>query len=177
MPDIYTHPNGYTVKRDDRGVRLAITSNTGYSSTWIDNPKVDALRDYLLHELGLWLDEETGLVVLNGTWADLGNAVAAKVYDGRVTRWGRPGNAEPNPRDEAVARYLATLVPPPREPQLGEVWRVTRVDGSECNALVDAWTTGAPVWRTESGGDPIAAYPPSRRRILIEADGTVVSDE
>ena len=25
MPDNYTHPNGYTVKRDDRGVRPAIT--------------------------------------------------------------------------------------------------------------------------------------------------------
>ena len=71
----------------------------------------------------------------------------------------------------------ATLTPPPREPQEGEVWRITLEDGSECNALVGVVPTGAPViWRTAGGGVLLDTCP-ADRRLLVEADGTVISDE
>lgn len=174
MPDIYTHPNGHTVERDDRGVRLAITSNTGYTSTWIDNPKADALRDYLLDELGLWRDGETGALVVTDSWD---GKTAAVIYKGESLSGMYP-YWDAGLEDDAVARWRATLAPPPSEPKPGEVWRVTLGDGSEYNALVGVWATGDLVWRADGGWTvPIGAYPPDRRRLLVEADGTVVSDE
>jgi len=174
MSDTYTHPNGYTVKRDDRGVHLAITSDAGRTITWIDNTKADALRDFLLDELGLWRDEETGALVVTDSWD---GKTAAVIYKGESLSGMYP-YWDAGLEDDAVARWRATLTPPPRKPKPGEVWRLTLEDGTEYNALVGVLATGGLVWRADGGWFvPIDAYPPDRRRLLVEADGTVVSDE
>ena len=176
MPDTYTAPNGYTVKRDDRGVRIAITTDAGYTSTWIDNPRADAIRAFFLAELGLWHDEETGALVVTGSW----NGTAARVVllDGKCAH-GVVDADNPCLYDKIVTRWRATITPPPREPQPGEVWRITLEDGTEQNALVWGGILGYAVQRFVwgPGGVLVDDMPADRRRILVEADGTVVSDE
>ena len=173
MPDIYTHPNGWTIERRNGG--LVATDPDGNVGYGILPDGVTALRDYLLAELGLWRDPETGLIVM--TKADARDGLRRVIDPDNPEHTGWRGGGDFDARDRAVARYLATIAPPPREPKSGEVWRVTLDDGSECNALVYTWDTGS-VWRSGNGWTvPISAYPPDRRRLLVEADGTVVSDE
>lgn len=172
MPDIYTHPNGYTVQRDDRGVRIAITSDAGYTSTWIDNPRVDALRDYLLDELGLWRDEQTGALVVTHSWDGTSATVIYKgeSLSGMYPYW------DAGLEDDAVARWRATLTPPPREPQSGEVWRIMFPEGQERNALVSC-VDGMTAFRWGGDWHPVDEWPADRRRLLVEADGTVVAGD
>jgi len=168
MPDIYTHPNGYTVQRNsDGGVSLLRDDWYTHSAPG----EVEALRDFLLDELGLWCDEETGALVVTGSWD---GQTAAVIYKGESLSGMYP-YWDAGLEDDAVARWRATVTPPPREPQPGEVWRLTLEDGTEYNALVGVLATGGLVWRADGGWFvPIDAYPPDRRRLLVEADGTVV---
>ena len=171
MSDIYRHHNGYTVTRRD-GDDTRIESNSG-DYILLDKDEVKAMRDFFLSELGLWCDEETGALVMTGSW----NGAAARVIFPDGDAEGYTAAEHPDRYDQVVIRWRATLAPPPRVPQPGEVWRVTLEDGSECNMLVGVIPTGAPIWRSKSGWAPIDTYPPAHRRILADANGTVVSDE
>ena len=72
----------------------------------------------------------------------------------------------------------ARETPESREPKPGEAWRLTLSDGSECSAVVCTGPSGAYEWWMSVGWVvPIDVYPPSRSRILVEADGTLVSNE
>lgn len=170
MSDKYTHPNGYAVTDTPHPGGLYVTG-VDEATTWLIKDEVEALRDFFLDELGLWRDPETGLLVLTGTWANLGDGGVASVYDGDVVRRGFP-NAAITPSDHAVARWCASLAPQPREPKPGEVWRITLEDGTERTALVD---TDEFNWVSDLIA--IADIPADRRRLLVEADGTVVADD
>ena len=172
MPDIHTHPNGYTVQRNSVGASI-VNRGEDYK-TPLNADQVDALRDYLLDELGLWRDDETGALVVTGSW----DGTARVIFPDGDHALGILDGDAPDRYDAVVARWRAALAPPPREPKPGEVWRITLDDGSECNALVGVVPTGAPViWRTAGGGVLLDTCPADRRRLLVEADGTVVSDE
>ena len=172
-PVITTAPNG---ERNARrwGWVEAEAIPKGDLTTCPTNPKVDALRDYFLAELGLWRNEETGALMVTSSW----DGTARVIFPDGDHALGLLDNDAPDRYDAVVTRWRATLTPPPREPQPGEVWRITLDDGSEYNALVGVVPTGAPViWRTAGGGVLFDTYPADLRRLLVEADGTVVSDE
>lgn len=162
MPNIHTYHNGCVVTHLDGDV-LSIESESGYCALTKD--ETDALRDFFLNELGLWRDEETGMLVLTNTWGRLNSGSAAMIYDGRTTRWGYPDETKPNRYDKAVARWRDTITQPPREPKPGEVWRITLEDGSETNAVAGY------------GRYDVSCIPTDRRRLIVEADGTVCGDE
>ena len=173
-PVITTAPNGERNARRWGWVEGEVIPK-GDLTACPTNPKVDALRDYLLGELGLWRDEETGALVLTGSWDSSGAYVLP--VEGRPVYGISTVDVE-GLSDAVVTRWRATLAPPPREPQPGEVWRITLEDGTEYNALVGVLATGGLAWRADGGWFvPIDAYPPDRRRLLVEANGTVVSDE
>ena len=176
MSDMYPNPHDYTVKRDEEGVRITFDSDTAYTSTWFVNPITDALRDFFLGEMGLWRDPETGLLVLTGTWANLGDGGVASVYDGDAVRRGFP-NAAITPSDHAVARWCASLAPQPREPKPGEVWRITFPYGETRNAVAVDWPEGIGFRHGDDQATLASDIPADHRRILVEADGAVVSDE
>lgn len=174
MPDTYTHPNGYTVQcNSDGGVSFLRDDWYTHSAPG----EVEALRDFLLDELGLWRDKETGALVLTNTWARLATGSAAVIYDGSATRWGYPDKTKPDRYDKAVARWRATLTPPPREPKPGEVWRIDAGNWGERNAIVLQLSGGNVFGWGGPKPLPVADIPSDRRRLLVEADGTVVSDE
>ena len=165
-PVITTAPNG---ERNARrwGWVEAEAIPKGDLTACPTNPKVDALRDFFLHELGLWRDDETGALVVTGSWSGAG----ATVIDGAQVRVGW-AIVDGDP----VTRWRATLTPPPREPQPGEVWRITFPEGQERNALVSC-VDGMTAFRWGGDWHPVDEWPADRRRLLVEADGTVVSDE
>ena len=174
MPDTYTHPNGYTVERDSMGASI-VNRGEDYK-TPLNADQVDALRDFFLAELDLWRDPETGALVLTNTWIALGISSGAVVYDGSVASWGYPDKAKPDRYDAAVARWRATLTPPPHEPQPGEVWRITFPEGQERNALVSC-VDGMTAFQWDGDWHPVDGWPADCRRLLIEADGTVVAGD
>ena len=160
MPDYYTHPNGHTITHRDGGV-VRIESDAG-EQTYLGKDETAALRDFLLADLGLWRDDETGALVMTGSWDSSGAYVLP--VEGRPV-YGLCTTNIADLADAVVTRWRATLTPPPREPKPGEVWRITLADGSECNAVVG------------DGRFRVSCIPTDRRRLLVEADGTVVSDE
>ena len=164
MHDTYTHSKGWTIKRNDSG--LTLDRPDGVLSYFFPfGNSYDALRDFFLNELGLWRDEETGMLVLTSTWDKTDAGSAAMIYDGRATRWGYPDETNPGRYDKAVARWRDTITTPPREPKPGEVWRITLEDGSETNAVAGY------------GRYDVSCIPTDRRRLIVEADGTVCSNE
>ena len=170
MPDIYTHPNGHTVQRNSMGASI-VNRGEDYK-TPLNADQVAAL----LNKLGLWCDPETGALIMTGSWN--GAVHCARVFfpDGNAD--GYADAKHPDRYDQVVARWRASLVPPPREPKLGEVWRITLDDGTSRNVLVREYATGAVCFEDGSGGGwYVSGFPADRRRLLVEADGTVVSDE
>ena len=163
MPNMhytYTHSKGWTAKRDYFGLTLDRPDGVlSYFFPFGDG--YDALRDFFLNELGLWRDEESGALVMTGSW----NGAAARVIFPDGNAEGYTAAEHPDRYDQVVIRWRATLTPPPREPQPGEVWRITLADGSETNAVVG------------DGRFRVSCIPPDRRRLIVEADGTVCSDE
>lgn len=169
MPDTYTHPNGTTITNLD-GTVLSIESESGYYALTKD--ETDTLRNYLLAELGLWRDEETGAPVV--TSCGLGSSDRRHRRRTGPSRLGHVDD-EPDFADEAVARWRATLTPPPREPKPGEVWRIELDDGTERNAIVDPAGELFSAW--VRGSMPVTGIPADRRLLLVEADGTVVTGD
>ena len=173
-PVITTTPNGERNARRWGWVEAEVIPK-GDLTACPTNPKVDALRDYLLGELGLWRDEETGALVLTGSWDSSGAYVLP--VEGRPVYGISTVDVE-GLSDAVVARWRATLAPPPREPQPGEVWRITDTNGSERNAVVVRKHASLLVFQDGDGGWYVSSIPADRRRLLVEADGTVVvSDE
>lgn len=174
MSDHYTHTNGHTITHRDGGI-VRIESTAG-DYTYLAKDETDALRDYLLGELGLWRDDETGALVVTGSWDGSSARVIALPDDGDDHVYAPPlgilDSDAPDRYDAVVTRWRATLAPPTREPQPGEVWRITLEDGTERTALVD---TDEFNWVSDLIA--VADIPSDRRRILAEADGTVVSDD
>ena len=119
MPDTYTHPNGHTVSRDTCGsIRGEHDAGPGF---WFLKEGADALRDFFLDELGLWRDEETGALLLTGSWDGRWARVVLPTGDSDD---GDTISGAPDQYDTVAARWRATVTPPPREPQPGEVWRI-----------------------------------------------------
>ena len=170
-PVITTAPNGERNARRWGWVEGEVIPK-GDLTACPTNPKVDALRDFFLAELGLWLDEETGALVVTESWDGTSATVIYKgeSLSGMYPYW------DAGLEDDAVARWRATLTPPPREPKPGEVWRITFPEGQERNALVSC-VDGMTAFRWGGDWHPVDEWPADRRRLLVEADGTVVSDE
>ena len=185
MTNTYTHPNGYTVKRTaDGGLRVFLGAT---DSTWHSLDATATLRDFFLAELGLWRDDETGALVVVDSWSE-DRQGASVIYSGctwiaqrlsRMPDWDREllGDVATE-LDGIITRWRATITPPPREPQSGEVWRITLEDGTSRNVLVQEYATGAVCFEDGSdGGWYVSGFPADRRRLLVEADGTVVAGD
>ena len=170
MTNTYTHPNGYTVERDADG--RVILDRDG--DAWVTPETAAALRGYFLAELGLWRDNETGALVVPGSWD--GSGAYVLTLGGGLVYGLSTVDIEGLSDAAAVARWRATLAPPPREPKPGEVWRITFPEGQERNALVSC-VDGMTAFRWGGDWHPVDGWPADRRRLLVEADGTVVSDE
>lgn len=179
-PVITTAPNGERNARRWGWVEAEVIPK-GDLTACPTNPKVDALRDFFLAELGLWRDLETGALVVTNTWD---GTRATVIYRGDTLTGTPTLEASGTPtcgltglfEDDAVARWRATLTPPPREPQPGEVWRLTFQEGQERNALVscvDCMTA----FQWDGDWHPVDGWPADRRRLLVEADGTVVTED
>ena len=180
-PVITTAPNGERNARRWGWVEGEVIPK-GDLTACPTNPKVDALRDYLLAELGLWRDDETGALVVVDSWDGSSARVIALPDDGDGYVYAPPlgilDSDAPDRCDAVVTRWRASLTPPPREPKPGEVWRITLEDGTSHNVLVQEYAAGAVCFEDGSdGGWYVSGFPADRRRLLVEADGTVVSDE
>lgn len=174
MLNIHTYPNGCAVTPLDGDV-LSIESESGYCALTKD--ETDALRDFFLNELGLWRDEETGKLVVTKADRD-GSRLVFAPNEPYYCRLRNGDGSMDDASDQAVARYLDTIAPPPREPKPGEVWRITLEDGTSRNVLVQEYATGAMCFEDVSdGGWYVSGFPADRRRLLVEADGTVCGDE
>lgn len=179
MPDTYTHPNGYTVERDADG--RVILDRDG--DAWVTPETAAALRDFFLAELGLWRDDETGALVVVDSWDGSSARVIALPDDGDDDAYapslGILDSAAPDRCDAVVTRWRASLTPPPREPKPGEVWRITLEDGTGANALVVTGVLAGrpPRFHGQLVDASVPEVPADRRLLLVEANGTVASDD
>lgn len=133
----------------------------------------DALRKKFFAEAGLWHDSETGALVVVDTWAD----GCACVIRGHEVYMGDIGTTSVD--GQIVRRWRESLVPPPRIPEVGDVWRVTLQDESEHNVVVRRrWTDNSLVFVGIPGATltDVEAIPPDRRRIVADANGNMVQD-
>ena len=133
----------------------------------------DALRKKFFAEAGLWLDSETGALVVVDTWEDGCACVirGREVYAGDIYTTRVDG--------QIVRRWRESLVPPPRIPEEGDVWRVTLQDESEHNVVVRRrWVDDSLVFVGIPGATltDVEVIPPDRRRIVADANGNMVQD-
>lgn len=156
---------------------ISVTHEDDGLTSYLDRDEAKVVRDLILAELGLWRDDETGALVVTDSWD---GKTAAVIYKGESLSGMYP-YWDAGLEDDAVARWRASLTPPPREPKPGEVWRVTLEDGSEHNVFVAPgrdksvylfWVVNE-TWRWRATSD----FPAERRRLLVEADGTVVAGD
>lgn len=157
----------YTVEKS-HGHYILTYSGGAYAEKAVTPRQVEALRKKFFDEVGLWLDSETGALVVVDSWKD-GRALV--VEDGEV----HAGGAD----SPSVRRWRESLVPPPRMPKVGEVWRVTLQDESEHNVLVcRRWTDNSLVFVGIPGATltDVEDIPPDRRRIVADANGNMVQD-
>ena len=161
----------YTVENSHGEYHLYLGG--AYSGKAVTPHQAEALRKKFFEEAGLWLDSETGALVVVDTWDDWGATVVRgrDVYYGGVDTTGVDG--------QIVRRWRESLVPPPRTPQVGEVWRVTLQAESEHNVVVRRrWIDDSLVFVGVPGAPltDVEDIPPDRRRIVADADGNVVQD-
>ena len=139
----------------------------------VTSPQAEALRKKFFEEAGLWLDSETGALVVVDSWKD-GSAYVIrghKVYAGDIYTTRVEG--------QIVRRWRESLAPAPRTPQVGEVWRVTLQAESEHNVVVrHNWIDNSLVFIGIPGATftNVEDIPPGRRRIVADAKGNVVQD-
>ena len=162
----------YTVEKNSHGHYL-LYSGGACAEKAVTHRQAEALRKKFFEEVGLWLDSETGALVVVDTWYDGGaNVVRDRdVYFGDMDTTGVDG--------QIVRRWRESLVPPPRMPEVGEVWRVTLQDESEHNVVVrHRWIDDSLVFVGIPGAalTDVEDIPPDRRRIVADADGNVVQD-
>ena len=161
----------YTVENSHGQYHLYLGG--AYSGKAVTPQQAEALRKKFFEEAGLWLDSETGALVVVDTWDDWGaNVVRGRdVYYGGVDTTGVDG--------QIVRRWRESLVPPPRRPEVGEVWRVTLQDESEHNVVVRRrWIDDSLVFVGIPGATltDVEDIPPDRRRIVADANGNMVQD-
>ena len=162
----------YTVENPSGQCHLAYRG-VAYAEKSVAPRTADALRRKFFAEAGLWLDSETGALVVVDSWKD----GSAYVIQGRKAYVGDMYTTRVE--GQIVRRWRESLVPPPRKPEVGEVWRVTLQAESEHNVVVrHNWIDNSLVFI----GIPGAAFtnvediPPGRRRIVADAKGNVVQD-
>ena len=138
----YIHkPTGITVERRDGG-EIRFTGLLEVAAI-LFSTEAAAIHAAYLDSLGLWLDEETGCLVDTasrrpGPFWEASYSVLRRESDGcLVADEGWTSQSQPDERDQAVDRYVATLTPPQPEPQPGEVWEVTRA-GKKVREVVSA---------------------------------------
>ena len=162
----------YTVEKS-HGHYILTYSGGAHAEKAVTPRQAEALRKKFFEEAGVWQDSETGALVVVDSWDDWGaNVVRGRdVYYGGVDTTGVDG--------QIVRRWRESLVPPPRMPQVGEVWRVTLQDESEHNVVVRRrWIDDSLVFVGIPGAalTDVEDIPPDRRRIVADADGNVVQD-
>lgn len=118
--------------------------NDSYTITWgewnslssfdhLNKHDMDALREYILHELGIWQDPETGAIVLREGGRDDTDGRCITVHKGGVAERHWEGvHTSIRERAEIKARYFAAHPKPAPNPWLeakpGEAWQLT-IDG------------------------------------------------
>ena len=161
----------YTVENSHGHYRLY--RGGAYAEKSVTSPQAEALRKKFFEEAGLWLDSETGALVVVDSW-EYGGANVVRdrdVYFGDMDTTGVDG--------QIVRRWRESLVPPPRMPQVGEVWRVTLQDESEHYVVVRRrWLDNSLVFVGIPGAifTDVEDIPPDCRRFVAGADGKVAQD-
>ena len=161
----------YTVEKTHGQYHLYLGG--AYSGKAVTPQQAEALRKKFFEEAGLWLDSETGALVVVDTWED-GSAcviLGREVYIGDIESTGVDG--------QIVRRWRESLEPAPRMPAVGEVWRVTLQAESEHNVVVrHNWIDNSLVFVGIPGATftDVEAIPPDRRRIVADANGNMVQD-
>ena len=161
----------YTVENSHGQYHLYLGG--AYSGKAVTPQQAEALRKKFFEEAGLWLDSETGALVVVDSWKD-GSAYViqghkAYIGDMYTTRV----------EDQIVRRWRESLAPAPRMPAVGEVWRVTLQAESEHNVVVrHNWIDNSLVFAGIPGAifTDVEDIPPDRRRIVADANGNMVQD-
>ena len=161
----------YTVENSHGQYHLYLGG--AYSGKAVTPQQAEALRKKFFEEAGLWLDSETGALVVVDTWEDGCACVirGREVYAGDIYTTRVAG--------QIVRRWRESLAPTPRTPQAGEVWRVTLQAESEHNVVVrHNWIDNSLVFIGIPGATftNVEDIPPGRRRIVADAKGNVVQD-
>ena len=162
----------YTVEKNSHGHYL-LYSGGACAEKAVTPRQAEALRKKFFEEAGLWLDSETGALVVVDSWKD-GSAYVIqghKAYVGDMYTTRVDG--------QIVRRWRESLEPAPRMPAVGEVWRVTLQAESEHNVVVRRrWIDDSLVCVGIPGAalTDVEDIPPDRRRIVADADGNVVQD-
>lgn len=116
----YTHqPTGITVERNNSG-SLSVDAH-GCHLKWRVTPDVAAaIHAAYFDSLGLWLDQQTGAVVMSGTTPP-GEPGMAILHPGGKLAYGALDASWGGVSRDIRDRYLATVTPQPT-PQPGEQW-------------------------------------------------------
>ena len=162
----------YTVDNPPGQCHLAYLGGA-YAEKSVAPQLADALRKKFFAEAGLWLDSETGALVVVDSWKD----GSAYVIQGRKAYVGDMYTTRVD--GQIVRRWRESLVSPPRMPEVGEVWRVTLQAESEHNVVVrHNWIDNSLGFVGIPGATltDVEDIPPDRRRIVADAKGNVVQD-
>lgn len=136
MTETFTASNGWTV--DDRGLRgsggVALMAGR-------NGPVFTAIRECVMHELGVWQDPETGYLVVRAPYADDsdGRAVVVLTGSGHQLCWEGLSDAGTSGAPGVAARYFAAhpkSAPWVGDAKPGDAWVLT-VDGEEMAATID----------------------------------------
>ena len=161
----------YTVENSHGQYHLYLGG--AYSGKAVTPRQAEALRKKFFEEAGLWLDSETGALVVVDTWED-GCACVIRgheVYAGDIDTTRVDG--------QIVRRWRESLVPPPRMPEVGDVWRIALEDIAEQNAVVrPRWNDGTLMFVGLSGtlSIEVSKVPADCRRFLLDSEGNMVQD-
>lgn len=142
MTEKFTASNGVEVEFDDERGRFRFTEGDKAHDVWTDHAMNDALREYFLHEQGVWRDLETGALVVRTPWKDDHDGRAVAIIGEGILASGRWEKLSGGPTIDGIkGRYFAAHSEPKawHDAVEGEVWEL-EVEG------VDDRINGKNVW-------------------------------
>lgn len=138
MTETFTASDGVTLVQEQRGGQLGV-GRGGQSWAGISSEFVPALREFSLHEAGIWVDPETGAHVYRRAHEDDrdGRCVLVVTPDDSIRVWEKLSAAGDGP-SAIAARYFAAhpVQKAWHDAKPGEVWLLALDSGEPTPACV-----------------------------------------